>query len=93
MEGSIITDPKVLYSTVPAYFCRGWPKVLIVNLTNVTVTVGLLASIKGGPSNLPLKFGQRQVGSVTAEIFRIWTNVTRTNIAYIEFVWWVVVVV
>ena len=29
MEGSIIKDPKVPNSTVPANFCCGWPKVLI----------------------------------------------------------------
>ena len=38
-------------------------------------------------ANLPLKFGQKplkfgQIGSVTVEIFLIWTNVARKNLAW-----------
>ena len=36
MEGSIIKDPKVPNSTVPANFCCGWPKVLIWIVKNLT---------------------------------------------------------
>ena len=37
-----------------------------------------LKFVKGSPRNLCLKFGQ--IGSVTAEIFPIWTNVNWTNV-------------
>ena len=43
---------------------------------------GKLASVKACPRNLPLKFGQ--IESVTAKIFLIWTNVGRTNVAWIN---------
>ena len=39
-----------------------------------------LEYVQIGPKNLPLKFGQ--IGPVTAEILLIWTNVTRTNVAW-----------
>ena len=39
-----------------------------------------LASVIGGPRNLPLKFGQNRPG--TAEIFMIWTIVAWTNVAW-----------
>ena len=38
-----------------------------------------LASVKDGPMSLPLKFVK--IGSLTAEIFLIWTNVARRNVA------------
>ena len=37
-----------------------------------------LANVKDGPRSLALIFGQ--IGPVIAEIFLIWTNVTRSNV-------------
>ena len=39
-----------------------------------------LVSVKDGPRNLPLKFGQNRVAA--AEIFLIWTNVVGTNVVW-----------
>ena len=39
-----------------------------------------LASFKDVPTNQPLEFVK--IGSVTAEIFQMWTNIAITNVAW-----------
>ena len=40
----------------------------------------MLGCVKDGPRNLGLKLSK--IGSITAEIFPIWTNVDWTNVAW-----------